>query len=199
MCLYRHLESDEPIVCARPSPIGAALQVFVYVKDRPDLFAGICAYFDRNGLSVLDARVTTTRHGYALDNFLVSHPDHDGSYRDIVNLVEQQLASLTDEGTSCRSRPEDACRGWCALFRLRRVWICVPTSVVSTTSCPCPRTTGRAFFIRSRACHRIGVQAARINTLGERVEDVFLLDGKSLSSNRTQIQVETELLRAIAA
>jgi len=28
---------------------------------------------------------------------------------------------------------------------------------------------------------------------------VFLLDGKTLSDNRTQIQVETELLRAIAA
>ena len=52
---------------------------------------------------------------------------------------------------------------------------------------------------RVLAQHRIGVHAARINTLGERVEDVFLLDSKSLSNNRTQIQVETELLRAIAA
>jgi [protein-PII] uridylyltransferase len=200
--LYRHVESDEPIVRARPSPIGAALQVLVYVKDRPDLFAGICAYFDRNGLSVLDARVTTTRHGYALDNFLVAHPDHDGSYRDIANLVEQQLATLlTDE----RILPEPS-KG--RVSRLVRTFPITPRVDLR------PDDRGQYYILsvsandrqgllysiaRVLAQHRIGVQAARINTLGERVEDVFLIDGKSLSNNRTQIQVETELLRAIAA
>lgn len=200
--LYRHVESDEPIVRARPSPIGAALQVLVYVKDRPDLFAGICAYFDKNGLSVLDARVTTTRHGYALDNFLVAHPDHDGSYRDIANLVEQQLAALlADE----RILPEPS-KG--RVSRLVRTFPITPRVDLR------PDDRGQYYILsvsandrqgllysiaRVLAQHRIGVQAARINTLGERVEDVFLLDGKSLSNNRTQIQVETELLRAIAA
>jgi len=51
---------------------------------------------------------------------------------------------------------------------------------------------------RVLAEHRVSVASARINTLGERVEDVFLLDGHGLSDNRLQIQVETELLRAIA-
>ncbi|SAL03990.1 PII uridylyl-transferase [Caballeronia calidae] len=200
--LYRHVESEEPIVRARPSPIGAALQVLVYVKDRPDLFAGICAYFDKNGLSVLDARVTTTRHGYALDNFLVAHPDHDGSYRDIANLVEQQLAGLlADE----RILPEPS-KG--RVSRLVRTFPITPRVDLR------PDDRGQYYILsvsandrqgllysiaRVLAQHRIGVQAARINTLGERVEDVFLLDGKSLSNNRTQIQVETELLRAIAA
>ncbi|MDR5764915.1 MULTISPECIES: [protein-PII] uridylyltransferase [unclassified Caballeronia] len=200
--LYRHVASEEPIVRARPSPIGAALQVLVYLKDRPDLFAGICAYFDKNGLSVLDARVTTTRHGYALDNFLVAHPDHDGSYRDIANLVEQQLAALlTDE----RILPEPS-KG--RVSRLVRTFPITPRVDLR------PDDRGQYYILsvsandrqgllysiaRVLAQHRIGVQAARINTLGERVEDVFLLDGKSLSNNRTQIQVETELLRAIAA
>ncbi|MBA5771002.1 hypothetical protein H3285_31660, partial [Escherichia coli] len=51
---------------------------------------------------------------------------------------------------------------------------------------------------RVLAEHQIGVHAARINTLGERVEDIFLLAGAGLSDNRLQIQLETELLRAIA-
>ncbi|MDR5779216.1 [protein-PII] uridylyltransferase [Caballeronia sp. LZ065] len=200
--LYRHVESDRPIVRARPSPIGAALQVLVYVQDRPDLFAGICGYFDRNGLSVLDARITTTRHGYALDNFLVAHPEHDGSYRDIANLVEQQLSTLlTDE----RILPEPS-KG--RVSRLVRTFPITPRVDLR------PDDRGQYYILsvsandrqgllysiaRVLAQHRIGVQAARINTLGERVEDVFLIDGKSLSNNRTQIQVETELLRAIAA
>ncbi|MGA7815045.1 [protein-PII] uridylyltransferase [Caballeronia sp.] len=200
--LYKHVESAEPIVRARPSPIGAALQVLVYVQDRADLFAGICAYFDKNGLSVLDARVTTTRHGYALDNFLVAHPDHDGHYRDIANLVEQQLSMLLKaEGIL----PEPS---------MGRVSRLVRTFPITPRVDLRPDERGQYYILsvsandrqgllysiaRVLAQHRIGVHAARINTLGERVEDVFLLDGKFLSDNRTQIQVETELLRAIAA
>jgi [protein-PII] uridylyltransferase len=200
--LYKHVESPEPIVRARPSPIGAGLQVLVYVKDRPDLFAGICAYFDKNGLSVLDARVTTTRHGYALDNFLVAHPDHDGHYRDIANLVELQLSTLL---TGERILPEPS-KG--RVSRLVRTFPITPRVDLRPDerdqyyilSVSANDRQGLLYSIaRVLAQHRIGVQAARINTLGERVEDVFLLDGRSLASNRTQIQVETELLRAIAA
>lgn len=200
--LYKHVESAKPIVRARPSPIGAGLQVLVYVQDRPDLFAAICGYFDKNGLSVLDARVTTTRHGYALDNFLVAHPEHDGHYRDIANLVEEQLSTLL---TAERMLPEPS-KG--RLSRLVRTFPITPRVDLR------PDERGQYYILsvsandrqgllysiaRVLAQHRIGVQAARVNTLGERVEDVFLLDGKGLSSNRTQIQVETELLRAIAA
>ncbi|TKC82689.1 [protein-PII] uridylyltransferase [Trinickia terrae] len=199
--LYRHVETQTAIVRARPSPIGEALQVLVYVKDRSDLFAGICAYFDRNGLSVLDARVSTTRHGYALDNFIVAHTEDDVHYRDIANLVEQQLAArLAVEALL----PEPS-KG--RLSRLSRTFPVTPRVdlradergqyyILSVSANDRP---GLLYSIaRVLAEHRVGVHAARINTLGERVEDVFLLDGRGLSDNRLQIQIETELLRAIA-
>ena len=199
--LYRHVRTETAIVRARPSPIGEALQVLVYVQDRSDLFAGICAYFDRNGLSVLDARVSTTRHGYALDNFIVAHTEDDVHYRDIANLVEQQLAArLAVEALL----PEPA-KG--RLSRLSRTFPVTPRVdlradergqyyILSVSANDRP---GLLYSIaRVLAEHRVGVHAARINTLGERVEDVFLLDGRGLSDNRLQIQIETELLRAIA-
>ena len=200
--LYRHVRTDAPIVRARPSPIGEALQVLVYVPDRSDLFAGICAYFDRNGLSVLDARISTTRHGYALDNFIVAHTEHDDvHYRDIANLVEQQLAARL---SSDAPLPEPS-KG--RLSRLSRTFPITPRVdlradergqyyILSVSANDRP---GLLYSIaRVLAEHRVGVHAARINTLGERVEDVFLLDGRGLSDSRLQIQVETELLRAIA-
>jgi [protein-PII] uridylyltransferase len=199
--LYRHVLAEAPIVRARPSPIGEALQVLVYVRDRSDLFAGICAYFDRNGLSVLDARINTTRHGYALDNFIVAHTDDDVHYRDITNLVEQQLAArLSSEAPL----PEPS-KG--RLSRLSRTFPITPRVdlradergqyyILSVSANDRP---GLLYSIaRVLADHHVGVHAARINTLGERVEDLFLLDGRGLSDNRLQIQVETELLRAIA-
>lgn len=199
--LYRHVLADAPIVRARPSPIGEALQVLVYMRDRSDLFAGICAYFDRNGLSVLDARVNTTRHGYALDNFIVAHTEDDVQYRDIANLVEQQLAAWL---SSDAPLPEPA-KG--RLSRLSRTFPITPRVDLRADergqyyilSVSANDRLGLLYSIaRVLAEHRVGIHAARINTLGERVEDVFLLDGRGLSDNRLQIQVETELLRAIA-
>ncbi|PLZ02086.1 [protein-PII] uridylyltransferase [Burkholderia sp. WAC0059] len=200
--LYRHVHTDAPVVHARPSPIGEALQVLVYVKDRPDLFAAMCGYFDRNALSVLDARVSTTRHGYAIDNFLVAQTEGGVHYRDIANLVEQELAARL--ASPDQALPEPA-RG--RLSRLSRTFPVTPRIdlradergqyyILSLSANDRP---GLLYSIaRVLAGHQVGVHAARINTLGERVEDVFLLDGSGLSDNRLQIQVETELLRAVA-
>jgi len=42
------------------------------------------------------------------------------------------------------------------------------------------------------------LQLAKITTLGERVEDTFLITGASLQQNKAQIEIETALLEAIA-
>ena len=45
-----------------------------------------------------------------------------------------------------------------------------------------------------------GVQtcALPISTLGERVEDTFLIDGPELQQTKAQLQIESELLDALA-
>jgi [protein-PII] uridylyltransferase len=48
------------------------------------------------------------------------------------------------------------------------------------------------------ARHHINLQLAKITTLGERVEDTFLIDGPALQHNRGQIEFETELLETLA-
>jgi [protein-PII] uridylyltransferase len=51
---------------------------------------------------------------------------------------------------------------------------------------------------RVLARHNINLQLAKIATLGERVDDTFLINGAELQHNRAQIEVETELLQALA-
>ena len=75
--------------------MGEGLQVLVYSPDRTDLFARICGYFDGAGLSIQDAKIHTSRAGYALDTFQVVHPAYDADdaagYRDLISLVETGL------------------------------------------------------------------------------------------------------------
>ena len=51
---------------------------------------------------------------------------------------------------------------------------------------------------RVLARNNVGVQLAKISTLGERVEDTFLVTGPGLRQDKVQLGLEKELLEAIA-
>jgi [protein-PII] uridylyltransferase len=47
------------------------------------------------------------------------------------------------------------------------------------------------------AHHKVNLFLAKISTLGERVEDTFLVDGAALQQNKKQLEIETELLEVL--
>ena len=59
---------------------------------------------------------------------------------------------------------------------------------------PSPDLRDRLFVL---AQHGIHLHLAKISTLGERVEDTFLIDGAALQQNRAQLEIETELLTVL--
>ena len=198
--LYDRIDSERPVVKCRLAPIGEGLQVTVYLKDQPDLFARICSYFDRKNFSILDAKIHTTRHGYALDTFLVTEQNFAKSYRDIINLIEHEICELLVTQTPL---PAPA-RG--RLSRLSRTFPIAPTVDLRPDergqyyllSIAANDRTGLLYSIANVLTrYRINVHTAKIMTLGERVEDVFLIDGAVLNNARNQIQLETDLLDAL--
>ena len=52
-------------------------------------------------------------------------------------------------------------------------------------------------MIRRQTQHGINLHTARVNTLGERVEDMFLISGKELEKSPTLVKLEQELLEAL--
>jgi [protein-PII] uridylyltransferase len=200
--LHEHVETAKPIVRARVSPLGEGLQVLVYAPDQPDLFARICGYFDSAGFNILDAKVHTTRSGYALDTFQVNSASFETHYRDLIMFVENQLGfALADAGPlpePSRGRVSRRVKSFPITPRITlrpderaQRWLLG----VSASD-----RSGLLFSIaRVLARHGINLQLAKISTLGERVEDTFLIDGPALQQNKVQLQIETELLDAVAA
>ncbi|HEX7982722.1 MAG TPA: [protein-PII] uridylyltransferase, partial [Duganella sp.] len=198
--LYDRFTSDKPVVKCRLAPIGEGLQVAVYIRDQPDLFARICSYFDRKNFSILDAKIHTTRHGYALDTFLVTEQNFAKSYRDIINLIEHELC-----GALTHPEPLTA-PGKGRLSRLSRTFPMQPTVDLRPDergqyyllSIAANDRTGLLYSIANvLAKYRLNLHTAKVMTLGERVEDVFLIDGPALGNARSQLQLETDLLEAI--
>jgi [protein-PII] uridylyltransferase len=198
--LWDKLDSDKPVVKCRLAPIGEGLQVAVYMRDQSDLFARICSYFDRKNFSILDAKIHTTKHGYALDTFLVTEQSFAKSYRDIISLIEHEICELL---TSQAPLPAPT-RG--RLSRLSRTFPITPTVDLRPDergqyyllSIAANDRTGLLYSIANVLTrYRINLHTAKIMTLGERVEDVFLVDGAVLNNSRNQIQLETDLLEAL--
>ena len=200
--LSRHVGSSKVIVRARMSPVGEGLQVLVYTPDQTDLFARICGYFEQAGFSILDAKIHTASNGYALDTFQVVTamlPEH---YRELCSMVENDLA-----GTIAAAGPLPAPSRGRVSRRVRS--FPVPPRVDLRPDEKAQRwllsisasdRVGLLYSVaRVLAQHNLNLQLAKVSTLGERVEDTFLIDGAELQQNRAQIEIETELLQAITA
>ena len=203
--LYGRVNHQEPIVRARLSPVGEGLQVAVYIKDQPDLFARICSYFDQQGFSILDARIHTTQHGYALDTFQISGTNllrEGGHYRDIIQLVEHDLAEVLKRVVPLPMPNQGRLSRQSRSFPIQpRVSLRADDrGQYFVLSVSANDRTGILYAIaKILAEHSISLHTARINTLGERIEDVFLLAGENLSKDsKIQIQLETEILEALA-
>jgi len=50
---------------------------------------------------------------------------------------------------------------------------------------------------RRLAGYKINLHSAKINTLGDRAEDVFLISGGALSDSKTVLKLEQELLQEL--
>jgi len=203
--LSRHVALPEAsptrsIVRARPSPVGEGLQVLVFTPDQPDLFARICGHFDQSGFSILDARVHTTRTGWALDTFQIVTsmlPEH---YRELMTMVESGLTQTLDKQgplpTPSRGRVSRRVKSFPITPRVglspdekAQKWL---------LSISASDRMGLLYSVALvLARHGIQLHLAKISTLGERVEDNFLISGSELQHNRAQIQIETELLQAL--
>jgi [protein-PII] uridylyltransferase len=146
--------------------------------------------------------VHTAQNGFALDTFQVASPDLADHLRELAAMVETDLARtieargpLPPPGKGRVSRrvksfpvaprvdlqPDEKGQRWLL--------------TVSASD-----RVGLLYLIaRVLARHDINLQLAKVTTLGERVEDSFLIDGAQLQQNKAQIAIETELLEALRA
>ena len=190
---------EEPIVKCRTLRKSAGCKVLVYTRDQKDLFARVVAFFEREGLSVLDARIHTTVHGWALDTFLVQ--DKRGREpKQLQAAIEKNLAAVI---RTAKPLPEPK-KG--KLSRRGRSFPVTPIVEIERDESQrswvlritCNDRIGLLFAIAVvLARHGINLATAKISTLDERVEDVFLIDGAALQDPDMVVQVETELIDAV--
>lgn len=199
--LYWRVNAEQAVVKARLSPIGEGLEVLVYTKDEMDLFARICGYFDSKNLSILDSKIHTSKHGYALDSFLIQHDSGDEFYRETISLIEAELQDTLTRKPALPAPVFGRMSRQSKHFPVRPRIDLKPDEkgnqyllTISATD-----RTGLLYSIaKVLAQYKVSIQTAKIMTLGERAEDSFLVYGPSLSSQKLQIQLEADLLELLS-
>ncbi len=198
--LYLHVGSPVPIVRARPSLAGEGVQVLVYAPDGNDLFARICGYFDRMGLSILHARIYTSPHGHALDTFQVQATHLNIEERELSTLIEAGLpgALAADSPLPEPARRQPSRRARC--FPMAPHVSLQPDEKAQRRLLHISATdrAGLLYSVaRVLARYGLSVQLAKVMTLGERVEDSFLLEGPQLQHTARQLDLEKELVHML--
>jgi [protein-PII] uridylyltransferase len=203
--LWSRPTPETPIVKARLSPIGEGLQVMVYTPDQSGVFARICAYFERMHLDIAAAKIYTTRHGYALDSFQVlsrsrNSGDLGGHYRDVIARIEEELARQLKE-----AKPLPAPASGRVSRQVKHFPIEPSVNIeadkhaghytVQVIAADRPgllSTMARYFLTKDLNLHD-----ARITTLGNRAEDVFVVEGEALARTEGAREFKDGLLQVL--
>jgi [protein-PII] uridylyltransferase len=177
--LTPHLNTSHTIVRARLSPNGEGIQMMIYTKDRSDLFARICNFFDRMAYTIVEAKIFTTDHGYALDSFIVLDTSGSAvSYQGLLKFIEIELTHKIESADPL----EAPLKG-----RISRQVRHMPiqTSITITKhhdtyqhqlNIIASDKPGLLATLAHVLLHNgIVLHNAKINTLGNRAEDTFLI------------------------
>ncbi|HEX5802148.1 MAG TPA: [protein-PII] uridylyltransferase [Azospira sp.] len=199
-CLHYRPNDEKPVVKARLNPASEGLQVMVYTRDQRDLFARLAGFFARAGYNIVDAKIHTTKHGYALDSFvLLDTADRDND-REMLSYIEHELSEhlrlLTEPATPVTARLSR---------RLKHFPITPSVSIEAddkgahlVLSLVAADRPGLLYAVaKALAAHGATLHTAKIATLGERVEDTFLVSGGDLDQSAGRIRLEAELLELL--
>jgi len=199
--LHYRVSAEKPVVKGRLSPAGEGLQVMIFVPDQRDLFARICGYFGTIGFSIVDAKIYTSRHGYALDTFQVMDPTGALPPRDMIARIEKELTDWLANHTPLPAPIQGRVSRRVKHFPISPEVRIMPDEKgqyhsLSIVAGDRPGLLYAIALVLSR--YGVDLHTAKILTLGERAEDVFVVSGEALAKPKMVLQLETDLLETLA-
>ena len=183
-----------PLIMVREETFRGGTEVFIYMKNQDNIFATTTRVLDQLGLTIVDARIITSSHDFALDTYIVLEKNGEiikGKHRrdEIINTLEQALSSIsTYPRKISRVKPR----------QLKH--FPVPTEVNFSVDEKNKRTVMEVITTdRPGLLSHVGMalefcgarlQSAKIATYGARVEDIFFITDRQNQMITDPIKLE---------
>lgn len=188
-----------PLVDIKPRSKRGGTTILIYSDDCPNLFAHAAITLDKLGLNVVDARIITTTPGKNIDTFIVLDDDDKPIENKLQKLhIINKLCNTVKNAHDIKNPPTPTIIEQRIPRQLKAM--SVPTQIQASSSPDHQHTvievitTDRPGILAHMGCAFIecdvSVVNAKINTLGERVDDVFFITEKTggALSNPKRIQ-----------
>ncbi|UOG19552.1 [protein-PII] uridylyltransferase [Acinetobacter sp. PK01] len=192
--ILEHGENPAPLVLMRAHRKSAqdAVQIFIYTRDQPNLFATTVAILDRMNLDVQDARIITATTAFSLDTYVVL--DRFGTLLTDPEREATVIHSLTSALRQSDKYPGLMQRRIPRQLRHFDIENTVDVTLnealqqnmveISTLDHPgLLAKIGGLFMMQG-----LDIHSAKIATLGERAEDIFFVtkkDGLPMTEEET--------------
>lgn len=180
--IVKNKKQKYPLIKIRQQALRGGTEVFVYMEDQDNIFATTTCILDQLGLTIVDARVITSAHGFTLDTYIVL--DKSGEVikeknhrKEIISKLDSALLNISRR-IKKTSRPRTR----------KQKFFPVPTNIQFTQDKKNNRTIMEVIAAdRPGFLSRIGtaltvcdirLQGAKIATYGSRVEDIFFITDK---------------------
>lgn len=178
--IVNHQDNTAPLVLVSKNATRGGTEVFVYSKDQQALFARVVAELNRRNLNVHDAQVMTSKDGFILDTFMVL--DNKGKaleanrQQTIVKNITKALADSKPLKIKARRAPKNLQH-----FKVKTRAEFLPTkhqkhSLLEFIALDTPGLLAKIGATFSEL--GIHLHAAKITTIGERAEDLFIITGE---------------------
>ncbi|WP_432201384.1 [protein-PII] uridylyltransferase [Erythrobacter sp. W53] len=198
--------SDDPLsITCQPYEARGATLVTVIASDHPGLFYRIAGGIHLAGGNIIDARIHTSRDGWAIDNFLVQDP-HGGPFMEEAQLariessIADALANRVDLAPKLAKRPLPISRSKAFDVRPRVIFdnkASTHYTVIEVNARDRPALLNRLARVLFEA--NLVVQSAHVTAYGERAADTFYvtdLTGGKVTAKQRLDELEEALLTA---
>ncbi|MCL9776023.1 bifunctional uridylyltransferase/uridylyl-removing protein GlnD [Vibrio methylphosphonaticus] len=168
---------SKPLVLMSKKATRGGTEVFVYSKDQPALFATVVAELDRRNFNVHDAQIMTSKDGFVLDTFMVL--DHHSKTIDTTrhSAVIKHLVRVLESGKATKIKARRAPRNL-KHFNVKTKVDFLPTKSKKRTLMELVALDAPGLLAKVGATFAqcdVSLHAAKITTIGERAEDLFIL------------------------
>lgn len=180
---------EDPLIALRSHNDKKTLELFIVTHDRPGIFAAITSSLEQCQLNVLDAKINVTSEHEALNTFIVNGESLQSA--EIIKALTKQLANTSD------------IKPYCPLITPRTMKLFKTQPNIEFETNTQLNHTVMSLYTHDRpglvsavaqvflACE-IQLINAKINTMGDQVEDVFFIttqdDGALSEEEESQLK-----------
>ena len=200
--ILRQTDHDQPLILVSKKATRGGTEVFVYCKDQEALFANVVAELDRRKFTVHDAQVMTSKDGFVLDTFMVLDQTSKAIEPSRHDIIVKQLTQALN-------------KGWQSTIKLRRTPRNLQHFKVSTKVDYLPTKGKKRTLMELVALDTpgllatvgatfadlgINIHGAKITTIGERAEDLFIITNENNGqlNDEEKIRLQDQLVENIA-